>query len=438
MPQVLPTSLLESRAARLDLARQRFFDEGLAPTGVVSEAVFESWARCLRLRHSPSDQAVFQPVTASRAHLALQKNRQLYEAWLHELPRLEAVLGISACAAMLTDSTGVLIGATCAGRSHEELMPVATRVGVDLSEGAVGTTAPGIVIRTGKPVRVLGGEHFFEGVTAMYCSAAPIRDVGGAIAGVLDISSESIPFGFDAASVVGLYAGAIENRLLIRQSTDHLVIRFQVSPELLDSALVALVGIDAKGCVAWQNGAARGLLGMHAPNMLPARSSTEQTFGTELRGLTALPEHGAGLLMLPNGLMVWARAEMHAPDGRRGLVQAPCEASSGPAQPMAPAAIESHPAHAAAEPRATQLAGAMPVEDQLVDAVEDAATSLGTAAGTLRETDREVIEHTLERCGGNVSEAARLLGVSRGLIYRRMRPAAEACVLKRNNSPGPR
>ncbi|MFM2057659.1 MAG: hypothetical protein RLY71_2044 [Pseudomonadota bacterium] len=426
MPKMLPTSLLESRAARLDLARQLFFDEGLAPTGMVSDAVFESWARCLRLRHSPSDQAIFQPVTASRTHLALQKNRQLYEAWLHELPRLEAVLGISSCAAMLTDATGVLIGATCAGRSHEELMPVATRVGVDLSEDAVGTTAPGIVIRTGKPVRVLGGEHFFEGVTAMYCSAAPIRDIGGAIAGVLDISSESIPFGFDAASVVGLYAGAIENHLLIRQSTDHLVIRFQVSPELLDSAMVALVGIDTKGSVVWQNGAARGLLGMHAPNMLAASGSTEEMLGTELRGLTALPEQGAGLLTLPNGLMVWARAEMRAADGRRRLLSV-----------QVPAAADSNSAPVVAEPVPIVLAEAarLAPESRRAEAVDDALAGPAAAAGTLRETDREVIERTLERCEGNVSEAARLLGVSRGLIYRRLRSAADACVLKRNNSP---
>lgn len=406
MPHVLPTSLLESRTARLALARQRFFDEGLPPTGLVSEAVFESWARCLRLRHAPTDRAEFQPVTTSRTHLALQKNRLLYQAWLHELPRLEAVLGVSSCAAMLTDATGVLIGATCAGRSHEELMPVATRVGVDLSENAVGTTAPGIVVRTGKPVRVLGGEHFFDGVKAMYCSAAPIRDVSGAIAGVLDISSESIPFGFDAAAVVGLYAGAMENRLLITQSTDHLVIRFQVSPELLDSALVGLVGIDTQGRVVWHNGAARSLLGLPAaepPNtMCP---STEDTFGHELHGLTALPAHGAAWLTLPNGLMVWARAEMHASDGLRGLVSlapSPMPASTRPPQSNLSAQAETPDTQPPIEPEPISLPCAGPEP-------------------TLRATDLAVIEHTLARCQGNVSETARLLGVSRGLIYRRLR-----------------
>lgn len=145
-------SLLQSRPARIELARQRFFEEGHAPTGVVREAVFASWARSRRLHGSPREQATFQPVTASRTQLALLKNRPLCQAWIDELPRLESILRTTSCAAMLTDATGVLIGSSCVGRAHEQLMPVATRLGVNLSEDAVGTTAPGVAARTGKAV----------------------------------------------------------------------------------------------------------------------------------------------------------------------------------------------------------------------------------------------------------------------------------------------
>lgn len=71
------SSILQSRPARIELARQRFFEEGQAPTGMVGAAVFESWARCLRVHGNPRDQASFQPVTASRTQLALLKNRPL-------------------------------------------------------------------------------------------------------------------------------------------------------------------------------------------------------------------------------------------------------------------------------------------------------------------------------------------------------------------------
>jgi sigma-54 dependent transcriptional regulator, acetoin dehydrogenase operon transcriptional activator AcoR len=368
-------SLLQSRSDRIALARERFFEGGQAPTGVVSEAVFESWSRCLRLHGNPHERATFQPVTASRTQLALMKNRPLRQAWLDEVPRLESMLSTSNCTAMLTDATGVLIGSTCVGRSHEELMPVATRLGVNLSEDAVGTTAPGVVARTGKAVCVQGGEHFFDSVKEMHCAAAPIRDIQGRVAGVLDLSSERIPFAFDAAAVAGLYAGAIENRLLVAQSTEHLVIRFQVAHDLLDSAMVALIGIDVGGRIAWENGVARSLLGGRAHPTAPAERWLEP-------------------LALPNGLQVWARAEMRAPDGRRGLV-------AGVSLPAV-----------APEPLAIPEPTAEPLEEPVVDP---------RVAKRLRESDLDLIRTTLQACGGNVSEAAKRLGVSRGLIYRRLR-----------------
>jgi transcriptional regulator of acetoin/glycerol metabolism len=42
----------------------------------------------------------------------------------------------------------------------------------------------------------------------------------------------------------------------------------------------------------------------------------------------------------------------------------------------------------------------------------------------LRDVDRDVIARALGECKGNVSEVARKLRVSRGLIYRRMRESA--------------
>ena len=409
---------LQSRAVRVELARQRFFEEGQAPTGMVGEAVFESWSRCLRLHGSPRDRAAFEPVTHSRTQLALLKNRQLVQAWTDELPRLESILSSTSCAAMLTDATGVLIGSSCVGRSHEELMPIATRLGVNLSEDAVGTTAPGVAARTGKAVSVQGGEHFFECVKQMHCAAAPIRDIRGQLAGVLDISSESIPFGFDAAAVAGLYAGAIENRLLVAQSTEHLVIRFQVAPELLDSGMVALVGIDINGQLAWENGVARSLLGASGALGVPLGRDPERTLGRPWPQLAALPTSGAAPLMLPNGLTVWARCELRAQDGRHGLVlgggletliraRAETEQPEGQAPTAPSAATAPHPD---------------PVEPTPLSLAVDAADP---ATPRLRESDLDLIRKTLAACGGNVSDAAQRLGVSRGLIYRRLRAAGQ-------------
>jgi transcriptional regulator of acetoin/glycerol metabolism len=50
------------------------------------------------------------------------------------------------------------------------------------------------------------------------------------------------------------------------------------------------------------------------------------------------------------------------------------------------------------------------------------------SAPTLRDSDRHLIVRTVQACEGNVSKAARALGVSRGLVYRHLKQAQQAQV----------
>ena len=65
---------------RLALARQRYFEEGVRPSGLVSEGVIQSWARCLQARRAPHEAVAFNSVTASRVHSALARSRMLASA----------------------------------------------------------------------------------------------------------------------------------------------------------------------------------------------------------------------------------------------------------------------------------------------------------------------------------------------------------------------
>lgn len=402
-----------TRADRVALARQRYFEEGELPSGVVSEAVFQSWARCLRLKKNPGGQPEFQAVTASRAQLALQKNRLLRDAWLAEASELDAVLGATNCGAMLTDPSGIVIGTSCARRANEKITPVAHRVGVNFSEEAIGTSAPGIVARTGQQVCVQGAEHYFESVNFMHCAAAPIRDIHGALAGVLDMSSEGMAFNFDATTVVGMYAASIENRLLIAQSDQHLIVRFQMSPAMLDTPMAGLMGVNMAGQIVWRNAAAARLLGTSPEGERDQPCTVDEVLQRSFSQLASTPGSGSSLLRLPNGLLVHVRCELQARDGHRQLfaikppVPAPLPVEKIPATPWTPA---SEPEHSAAPP-AEFPASELPAVNQPEPA-------------SLRDADVDLIAKTLKECGGNVSAAARKLRVSRGLIYRRIQQSA--------------
>lgn len=368
---------------RTALARQQFFDEGARPSGLVGEAVLQSWMRCHASRRDPLERVSFEQVSRSRAHASLSRNRQLLQAGNVELQQLEAALRGTDCRVLLTDAQGVIIHATeLPSAAQQPLLKTASRVGVNIAEHQIGTTAPGIVVRTGEACTVAGAEHYFHCLQTIHCAAAPIHDIHGQLAGVLDVSVEAGRFHFDPTSVVGMYAATIENRLLQLQSTQHLVLQFQTSPSLLDTPLEALAGIDADGRVLWLNGVAERLTGCN----VQGHPGVDEVFGLALDSLLALHRHKqAQALRLPSGLGVWVKGRLNASDGAD----------------FNHAVALSAPAAAQAAPPADTPA---PTE----------------APARLVDHSQRLIETTLADCDGNIAKAARALGVSRGMLYRRL------------------
>jgi sigma-54 dependent transcriptional regulator, acetoin dehydrogenase operon transcriptional activator AcoR len=379
---------------RIALARQKFFEEGVRPTGAVGEAVIQSWMRCLGAHHAPGRRPEFEPVTPSRAHSALTRSRELLEAARDDLGTMETALAGTECRVILTDGAGVIVHAPV--RLSLSWQPVlrCTRVGVDLAESLVGTTAPGVVAKTGQAVAVMAGEHFYESLSAVHCAAAPIRDAQGRLAGVLDLSSEGSGFGFHAASMVGLYATRIENRLLQMQSREHLIVRFQADPSLLHTPLEGLAGVGPDGEVRWLNTVAARMLS--APASGPG--SAQALFGLRLQELLALTRQAVPCVgRLPSGLGVWLTAHLQAPDG--------ANFNHGLAMRLAPAPP---PVAGAQEPPQGIETNAAPAP-----------------VATLDDRSMQIIQATLAESGGNISRAARKLGVSRGLLYRRLKLAEQ-------------
>ncbi len=379
---------------RLALARERFFEDGIRPSGMVNEAVIQSWSRCLQQRRDPSEPLAFEPVTESRIRSALARSRTLLETAHAELRQLETTLAGTACTVVLTDPHGVVVHVARPPARHDEfVLPLAARIGVNLGEGCIGTGAPGITALTGQASVVLGAEHFFGCAQSFRCAAAPIRDVRGEVAGVLDLSTESRPFGFDAAHVVGLFATAIENRLLRAQSGEHVVVHLQTSPSLLNTPMEGLVGVTAAGSIAWANTAAARLLGIAT---VGSGLDVETVLALSTARLASLTRRSdPAPHRLPSGLNVWLRTRMHAPDG---LSQASSASRQAPDASRSPLPMGT-PTYAAPASQPAQA-----------------------AAGTsLRRSSRQLIEQTLQECGGNVSSAAKRLGVSRGLIYRNLK-----------------
>jgi transcriptional regulator of acetoin/glycerol metabolism len=267
-----------------------------------------------------------------------------------------------------------------------------------LSEAALGTNAPALALRTGRSCRIDGGEHFLEQVAVMRCAAAPIRDLHGRLAGALNLALEQRDLGFDPGLLVNLHAAGIERRLVLEQAAAHTVLEVHVLPEALGTPAAGLLGLDDDGGVAWANAAARRLV--TALDGASARQA-EAVLGLKLGELWRLGERDVPFaLAVPQGLCLWARVRL--PVGFRRLV--PVAGAAGAVDMDAAGATLA----AAAEPGSAS-APATP-----------AGAAAEANAPSLAAQERALIRRTLQACRGNVSAAARRLGISRGRIYRQL------------------
>ncbi|MBC8058436.1 MAG: Fis family transcriptional regulator, partial [Rhizobiales bacterium] len=113
-----PQPFFSTPQQRLALARQRYFDDGERPSGLVSESVIQSWSRCVQAHRDPVERIAFNPVTPSRIHSALARSQMLLQAAATDLDQLEHTLAGTACTAILTDPQGVVVHATRSAADH--------------------------------------------------------------------------------------------------------------------------------------------------------------------------------------------------------------------------------------------------------------------------------------------------------------------------------
>ncbi|HET7798171.1 MAG TPA: sigma 54-interacting transcriptional regulator, partial [Nevskia sp.] len=97
---------------------------------------------------------------------------------------------------------------------------------------------------------VRGAEHFFAPHRVLSCSAVPIIDPFGKIAGVMDLSGEASVHHVHALGMVRLVVDQIERRLFEREFPGCRVLRFQRDAGLLDTVHEGIVVFDGERLVA--------------------------------------------------------------------------------------------------------------------------------------------------------------------------------------------
>ena len=363
-------SAAKDRLTRIAQARQWVLGEGRALTSPWVESWIErSWQRCLSWGHQPQTAVSFGSVSDAHVRRVQDQNQHLVHAASAELDRLSRAIAGTRYFALLTDAQGTVIDKRgdidALDRSAKDI----ARLGLDLSERSIGTTAIGAALAEQRPIWLHRGEHFFQNTHVYSCAGAPVFGPDGLCAGMLDLTGIETMERPALKHLVRRSARSIENSWLL--STSHaLLLRLNWPGNQPGDDSDGLLTLDRDGHIVGANPTARQMLSL-SPATKGQTLHASDVFASNWENLF----DAAGRQDNTRELPLWSGLRLQTQALQAG---APTQA-------------------------ATQ-----------------AKAQISTQAKPLKDVQTDMIREAVTLARGNVAEAARALGISRATVYRKL------------------
>lgn len=225
----------------------------------------QSWRRCVN-DHGLDPTDLKDPYIVPQG--VLREHRDRIERLIHTarngLETLYKQVNVQNYVLLLTDAQGVTVDYMGDPQVDDDLRAAGLYLGAEWSESRAGTNGVGSCIETGEALIVHQTDHFDGTHTSLTCTAAPIHDVDGRLAAVLDISALHSPEPKEsqwmALQLAKSCAQRIEMANLMASFRSEMVIRFSRSPFFLDVDPEFAVAIGPDGRVVGMTHQAQRLL----------------------------------------------------------------------------------------------------------------------------------------------------------------------------------
>jgi transcriptional regulator of acetoin/glycerol metabolism len=129
------------RLALLEQDRLAVLFNGEPASATLPEWISHSWRRCLSNGLHPDYSVAFDAVSAAHITRTLDLQHDFVQAAQPEIERLCRAIAGTSFFALLTDAKGVVLDVGGSINRHDKRVEAIARVGVDLSEESVGTSA---------------------------------------------------------------------------------------------------------------------------------------------------------------------------------------------------------------------------------------------------------------------------------------------------------
>ncbi|KAA1008118.1 sigma-54-dependent Fis family transcriptional regulator [Paraburkholderia panacisoli] len=262
-------------------------------TRPTSESVAQSWARCINEYQLDPSRFVTPPVL-TQYELSARREAlgDLIACSKLEMTTLYQQLADPELAVVLVDSGGVIVHQVSSVPFAEAVADDGFRVGALWSEREAGTNGMGTCLAERDCIAVCQHEHFYPRYTSLTCSAAPIFDDSGEIAGVLDVTSRSKLLQQHSLVLVGMSRQMIENRLLDARYRHANMIHFHSRPEFVGTLHGGKLAVADDSTVLAANRSALFQLGFRSLSELRGRR-IEEAFNASLEDMIARSIRGS-------------------------------------------------------------------------------------------------------------------------------------------------
>jgi sigma-54 dependent transcriptional regulator, acetoin dehydrogenase operon transcriptional activator AcoR len=328
--------------------------------------ITQSWQRCLQAGYVPDKRLGFDMVSMAAQERSKEANHALRQAARRSLEQLGVAIAQTRYFVILTNAQGMVVDTSGVIDRSDKRADVIARIGVDLSEAAVGTTAIGSTLIEQRTTWLHRGEHFYQDASCYSCAGAPITAPDGQCAGMVDVTGIDTQEHPALMHLVATSARAIENSLVLAQP-HAIVLHLQWPGQRGGKDGEGLVCVRSDGTLSAFNPVARQMLGLPQLSLVPTHLS--DVFAVTPGTLFDAKQHAAWLAVpLWSGLHLQVR---------------------------------------------TSVAGTLAPK----------SGTLGTGLSptkALKAHEDDVIRHTVTQLRGNVAAAAAQLGISRATIYRKL------------------
>lgn len=360
---------IDARLNHIAVARRSVLeDRGSLQSSHIDSWIERSWKRCLSKGYEPQTTVQFAQISSQDLRRVEVENHDLIRAAKPLMDKLGRAIANTNYFAILTNAQGIVIDANGPIDQTDKRARLISRIGVDLSEHAVGTTAIGAALTELQPVWVHRGEHFFNDNTAFSCAGSPLFGSNGQCIGMLDLTGIMVPERPELKHLTSLTARTIENALLLQQP-HNLLLRINWPGQPLGEDTDGLIALNSEGSILGANQTARFMV----PQLVQLSSSAM---------------HASDLFAMPFSMLFDSSRRSHA------AIEVPLWSGL------------------------RLIALALRPENERTNM--HIRTDSVHASHALRDVEAEMIKKAVDQARGNIAQAARDLGISRATLYRKL------------------